>query len=109
MMSTDSRQASAFKYFPGATQKITAAENVSFDQRNQAALWANGTISRNFDDADDNIRVSTSFAIDTNTSQEFLSEHLQALQMHQPIKVGLAKYQDDTLSDLELNQEGKAS
>ena len=29
--------------------------------------------------------------------------------MHQPINIGLAQYQEDTLSEIELNQEGKAS
>ena len=35
-------------------------------------------------------------------------DHFKTLMMHQPLTVGLNKYQEETLRLTELNQEGKA-
>ena len=93
---------------PGAPAfNAVAGADFTFDQKT-ARLWALAE-NQPEDETDDNIRVSSSYDMDIAVNLSMRSERLRTIMMNEPTRVGLAKYQEDTLQDEELDQEGKIS
>ena len=114
--SVESRQTSAFKHLlPDGGVPGVAPEYVTFDKK-QSNLWAYaestvadncGGMQMNKVSIDDNIRVSSSMARDDSVSK--LSNNIKSLNEHvKQTRVGLVKYQEETLDEDELDQEGRA-